>query len=55
MTPAAFKNAATSLGLTLNEIARRLEIHPRTVRKYAAGDLRVTKLVEMALRGLREK
>lgn len=54
MTPDQFKARLKALGLTYDQAAMRLCIHPRTIRKYAAGDLSITRVLSLALQALKE-
>lgn len=55
MTPTQFRTKLAALNLSQVGAAKALGIDPRTVRRYARGDLRVTQLVELALEGLKER
>lgn len=52
LTPDQFRAKLQALGFTQTAFARVVDIDPRTVRRYAAGDLVVTPLVAWALKGL---
>jgi plasmid maintenance system antidote protein VapI len=53
MTPEAFRARLARLGLSQVGAARALNIDPRTVRRYCSGALPITRLVELALSGLK--
>ena len=55
MTPQKFKETLILLGLNQNALAKKLEISPQTVCKYASGAMKVTKAVELALEGLLQR
>ena len=46
MTPKQYSDAIDHIGPSRSQAARMLGIHPRTSRKYAAGDLAVPVTVE---------
>lgn len=50
MTPAELRNAIDRLGLSQVGLGRFLGVDPRTVRRWAAGDLPVPRAVDMLLR-----
>lgn len=49
MTATQFKRAVKRVEMTLNGFARFINIHPRTVRRYASGELPVPRHVEAVL------
>jgi DNA-binding transcriptional regulator YiaG len=53
MTPDAFRAELARLGLSQVGAARFLEVDPRTVRRWAAGEVIIPKAVEMLLARLR--
>lgn len=52
MTPAQLTGLLEKASLSQSEAARQIGIHPRTMRKYIAGDAAIPKVVELALRYL---
>jgi transcriptional regulator with XRE-family HTH domain len=49
MTAAALKLAIAELGMTQTELAGRLDIADRTMRRYAAGDAEIPVAVDLAI------
>lgn len=52
MSPQQLRKFLNDAELSQSEAARGLELDPRTVRRYVAGDLPIPKVVELALQGL---
>ena len=51
MTPETFRALLTSLGFTQSSLARALRTDPRTIRRWALGEVPVPYAVQMLLRG----
>jgi len=49
MTGRQLKRALWRLKLSHSEAARRIDVHPRTMRKWIAGDALVPRLVELVV------
>ena len=52
MTGIELRQLLRGIGLSQVAAAKAIGINPRTMRKYVAGDLKVPRVVELALRGL---
>jgi hypothetical protein len=52
MSPQQLRKFLDGAELSQSEAARELELDPRTLRRYVAGDLPIPKVVELALQGL---
>ena len=50
MTARKYRNALSKLGWSQLEAARQLGVNPRTSRRYALGERKVPKTVELLLR-----
>lgn len=55
MTEDQFSRSIEALGLSSRAAAKELDIDERTVRRYVSGDLPVTKVVQLALIGLKAR
>jgi DNA-binding transcriptional regulator YiaG len=49
MTPTQFRAALKRLDLPLAELARRVRVHVRTVRRWASGEVAVPESVALLL------
>ena len=49
MTAGQLKRALKRLGVSQLSLARRLEMDPRTIRRWCAGDLPVPRTVELVM------
>ena len=54
MTTKQFRQALKQLGLSQMELARQIDVDPRTVRRWATGEHPVPKVVEELLKAWRE-
>jgi DNA-binding transcriptional regulator YiaG len=54
MTNRQFRNALSQLGLSQSELARQIGMTARTVRRWAAGEKLVPKVVEELLKAWEE-
>ncbi len=54
MTKHQFRRALRQLGLSQSELARQIDVDPRTVRRWAAGQVSVPRAVEELLKAWRE-
>ena len=52
MTASAFQAARHALGMTIEALAERLGVEPRTVRRWQSGERKVSRQAVEALRGL---
>ena len=52
MTASAFQTARHALGMTIEALAERLGVEPRTVRRWQSGERKVSRQAAEALRGL---
>lgn len=49
MTPTQFKNRIEKIGITQKEFAKRINVAPNSVWRWASGAVKISKLVEIAL------
>ncbi len=54
MTASEFQTARRDLGVTIEALAERLGVEPRSVRRWQSGDRKVSSQAAAALRGLRK-
>ncbi len=54
MTTKQFRSALTQLELSQAELARHIDVDPRTVRRWASGEQPVPKVVEELLKAWRD-
>jgi transcriptional regulator with XRE-family HTH domain len=52
MTADDLRSAIERLGISQQELARRLDLDPRTVRRYVLGEIAIPRTVEYATRFL---
>jgi transcriptional regulator with XRE-family HTH domain len=52
MTREELERAIASLGLTQSSLAARLDLSPRTLRRYVAGTAPIPRVVEIAIEHL---
>jgi len=50
MTPEDFREVLIETRLTQGDVARLFALNPRTVRRYASGELEVPRAIEVALK-----
>lgn len=55
MTPEEMKALRKSLDLTQVELAERLEVEPNTVARWEQGLVKISKVVELAVKSLKKK
>ncbi len=49
MTPKQLKSAIAAIGYSQREMAAKLDIDERTMRRYIAGDLPIPRVVALAI------